>query len=646
MITPSRLAGLCVCFIAVALLPLHAQPGPLSYEVGGGVSLRDAAGTMSPIPGIPAPGPLSFISDEQFLRGFGYAAVDTKLSDAFFAGLRLTASSIFSAWKAQERIPIAVSDSVYNATIEHRLSANVTVAGLEPFLRWQATDVLWLDAGVPLMALLSATHRQTERFVDPAGLLFSDGSTQQVTSNGDIPGLRFVVPSIKLRLNYAMFLVGSSWQLVPHLGVAFTPLSMHSDVTWRDVAVDAGLALRFSPQLSPPTRSSPAIRTDTLFVRDTITVLQPGMTEPTPTLIDRTVGSVVIVNDTLNTITISERYRKVLPKPPAILDGSIRVVFIDADGIERTDAAIETKRRRHTRTVPMIPVVVFDSGAAVPERYVRLSASLAATFTDRDALDTAGAHVHCNLLNVIGSRLRRKSRTTITLQTSVDSARGLARAAAVRDYMRQTFGVDGKRIRHEHTANGDAQQLIIIDPSCDITGPIVRVDTIVEATLPTVRIYPDVVADAPIAAWSVEVTSNGKTVFVRTGSGKLPDQLTWQMNESIDASQALQETFDVRMTVADMEGGRVVTDPARVLLREAATMDASAGMQNTGEWIVSTASTPTFRICQPTVPSTAVLAAPVRGEADGTQWWMRGVPQQEQLLWRGPWKIYATPGIK
>ncbi|MBU3740805.1 MAG: hypothetical protein FGM24_00810 [Candidatus Kapabacteria bacterium] len=646
MMTPLRLAGLLTCILAIAAVPLRSQRGALSYEVGGGVSLRDAVGTMSTIPGIPAPGPLSFVSDEQYLRGFGYAAVDMKLSNGFFGGIRLTAGSTFAAWKALERVPIAVADSVYAATIEHRLTANVTLVGLEPFLRWKATNSLWLDAGIPLMAILSATHRQTERFVDPAGLLFSDGSTQQVTSAGNVPGLRFMVPLVRLRLNYAISLVGNSWQLVPHVGAAVTPLSIHGDVAWRDVSFDVGLALRFSPQETVPPPSLPTIRTDTLYVRDTITVLQPGMAEPTPSLIDRIVGSAVVVNDTLNTITVTERYRKVLPKPPAILDGSIRVVFVDADGIERTDAVIETKRRKHARTVPMIPVVVFDTGSRIPDRYVRLTPSQAAAFADRDVIDTAAPHMQHNLLNTIGWRLRRKARISITLQTSGDTALGNERVAAVRAYLRATFGVDAKRIRHDQSTGGDTSQMVIVDPSCEVIGPITRVDTTVEATLPTVRMYPEVVADAPIVAWTVEVTSQGKTVFARTGSGPVPEQLTWSMRESVEAAQALQQTFDVRMTVADAEGGRVVTDPARVLLREAATMDASAGMQTSHEWITSSALPASFRLCQPTVPATAVYVSTVSLDSDGQSWWLRGVPPQERVLWQGPWKRFVTPADK
>lgn len=647
MMTITRIVAGILVLCTLSVPPAVRSQRQWFVEAGGGVSLRGAIGTMLPIPGIPSPSPLSFVSDERFAPAFGYVGADIRLREDISVGLRLGVAGIRGGWTALEGIPIAQADSVYQATIEHRLTADVTSFHAEPFIRWHATDRLGLDLGIPIMAMLSSTHRQSQRFADPIGLPFTDGSTQQLTSSGVVPDIRTVVPAVRARLGYALPLFGGSWTLVPHAAVAITPFSVHSGTMWRDLAVDLGLAVRFgsAPALVDTARQR-VLRIDTLYVRDTITVLQPGMPNPDAELIARTIGTFVTVNDTLGTVTVTERYRKILPKPPGILEATIRTVFVDEGGNDRTDAMITTRRRRHVTAVSLLPIIVFDgTSSQLPDRYIRLTQEQGSGFHERDLIDTSATsavpHWSRHVLNIIGRRMRRTTRSTIVLRTAGNAAVADGRVASVRAYLKDVFGVDQRRLRHDHGRSGDTAVMVIVDPSCDIVGPVLRADTTLEADLPTVRIYPDVVADASISAWSIDVMQAGTVVYTDYGAGAVPSSIAWRMQQSVSAERALEEPFEIRLTVADVEGGRVVTDPARIVLREAAIMDASAGMQSTGLW-VAPASTP-YRPCAHQTPANGVTREDVVVDDPTTAWWMRGVDPQDRHYWHDMWIVHRKP---
>lgn len=654
MMTITRIVAGILILCTLSVPPAARSQRQWFVEAGGGVSLRGAIGTMLPIPGIPSPSPLSFVSDERFAPAFGYVGADIRLREDISVGLRLGVAGIRGGWTALENVPIAQVDSVYQATIEHRLTADVTSFHAEPFIRWHATDRLGLDLGIPIMAMLSSTHRQSQRFADPIGLPFTDGSTQQLTSSGVVPDIRTVVPAVRARLGYALPLFGGSWTLVPHAAVAITPFSVHSGTTWRDLALDLGLAVRFgsAPALVDTARQR-VLRIDTLYVRDTITVLQPGMPNPDAELIARTIGTLVTINDTLGTVTVTERYRKILPKPPGILEATIRTVFVDEGGRERTDATIVTKRRRHVVSVVQVPIIVFDSvSTTLPDRYIRISSEQASAFRERDLIDTSTSstapHWSRHVLNIVGQRMRALPRSTVILRTAGNDAVAEARANAVRMYLRDVFGIEPRRLQHDHGSGGvarmmvvgDSSVMVIADPTCDIVGPLVRIDTTLEADLPLVRIYTDVVADAAVTSWSIDVTQAGKVVHTEHGTGAVPSSISWQMQQSAEPERTFEEPFEVRLTVADTEGGRVVTDPARIVLREAAIIDASAGMQTSGVWISQVFTL--YRQCAQQIPTNGATRTNIVVDDASTLWWMRGIDPKERRYWNGTWTMYRT----
>lgn len=120
--------------------------------------------------------------------------------------------------------------------------------------------------------------------------------------------------------------------------------------------------------------------------------------------------------------------------------------------------------RPYEEYFPLVNAVFFDgANPAIPGRYVQLSKSDAATFTENDLLDSAKVgrldatarmaeqmNVYYNAMNIYGARMRANPAVKLTLVGSGPGApEGETMAATVRDYIVNTFDIDPSRIAIE-----------------------------------------------------------------------------------------------------------------------------------------------------------------------------------------------------
>lgn len=647
-------AARALALAAVMVFHLHvafAQSSPFAFEAGGGVSLRSATGEMSTIPGIPSPRPLTFTSADASWHPFVYVAADVGITSWLAAGLRATGASTRAIVTAQERLPIARGDSVYLATLEHRRAMDVTTLALEPYLRLAVSNIFSFDVGLPLALPLSTSYRQSQYFTDPSGLQFVDGSVEQVTGSGDIPDMPSVSAFVRARANAELpITTDDNWSVLAHLGASRSITSLHATASWHDIGLEAGLGLRVRLQAPVPVPPPPQRRIDTVYVRDTVTVLQPGMADPNVILDERVVSDAVEVDATTSSITIYERYRRVLPKPPAVLGVAIRVVFVGEGGTETIDAYIKGRRQRSVHSASLVPVIAYDGASTeLPAWCAQLTRTQATAFTEQDALHAQalerGEHWHRHVLNIIGSRMRRLRRTVMVLRTGGDATIGAARVQSIRMYLQRSYGIEARRLRHEHVADVDSTIVMFVDPSCDLLGPVTRADTLASGILPTVRIYPDIVSDAGIASWQLTVAQRGTVVHTSTGTGDLPTMLTWNMQDDIASSDAMRAPFDVALTVADRDGGMATSDSASITLRESAAAEVGAPIPTVGEWLVQTTPSTGLRPCGTTPPASATTTD-LNADDAPSHWAFKGLPVEMRRWYGGGWKILRSASLR
>ena len=127
----------------------------------------------------------------------------------------------------------------------------------------------------------------------------------------------------------------------------------------------------------------------------------------------------------------------------------------------RAPKAISVKRRVK-ETFPLRNYVFFDtSSAEIPNRYVLLTKEQAAAFKEEQLQEAQPKSmtgrslrqmtVYYNILNTVGDRMKRNPASNIVLSGASDQGpeHGKARAEAVKKYLVDVFGIDGKRIATE-----------------------------------------------------------------------------------------------------------------------------------------------------------------------------------------------------
>ncbi|GAB2986454.1 hypothetical protein GCM10027049_27350 [Mucilaginibacter puniceus] len=140
----------------------------------------------------------------------------------------------------------------------------------------------------------------------------------------------------------------------------------------------------------------------------------------------------------------------IVTPPPIVTEREIQFAV-------REPKAVPLKRQV-SETLPLINAVFFDEGSvAIPNRYVMLTKDQATAFqesvlqkestenmTGRSARQL---NVYHNILNILGDRMRSNAGTAVTLSgASPNLTNAKAFAESVKQYLINTFGIDGSRI--------------------------------------------------------------------------------------------------------------------------------------------------------------------------------------------------------
>lgn len=544
---------------------------------------------------------------------------------------------------APERIPIATEQGVYLATLQHKLVTSFTWFAAEPYVRYEPLRWLGLEFAVPVTFSTGSTYVQTQRFSDPDGLQFTDGSVEQRTGEGDVPNAHMTIPMISLGAEGMFPLVADSTLLiVPSMSYVFALTEVVDNTSLRFSGLRLGVGIRYRAPGPAPRRDTVRI-TDT--VRDTTVVLSRDVKTVTTQFADRTVEQFVI-GDTIR-LLVKEQYRRLVPKPPTVLRASVQVAFVNTKGNVSDDAQVRAHRVRRTRIVPVIPAVAFDedSSTVLPDRYVRLNKRSAAKWKEESAIRIgSGMHWQYQILNVVGSRLLA-SGGSMQLDAyddgTVEGRRNATRRCeAVREYLTTTFGIPVRRIPISVRRGQSSQQpwVLMSDTSETLFRPLMVVDTTSETQLPKVRVSPDVVSEAGVASWSIRMMQQGRQVRAFDGKGDLPDSIDWDMNQDLDARVAMKDMTLVELLVTDREGSSVRSAPGRIGLRNASVTDISMDIVEEQLEVLKLVVPPYLTAPEPSTPSvtawTRVEEYPPGASEHADVWFRTGLAAAEREFYR------------
>lgn len=632
-----RVLTLLLMFVMYPMMSLAQELETWSWNVQG--SWINPVGThrFSSINGVPTPGGLTYVPQSSTSSAQVGVGVDASVQSQFRLGGRLRYASMSLQYRADERVPIANPDGpgVYFATIAHDIETHTANLDLVPYVRYEPWTWLAFELATPIIVPLSSRYQQRMYFADPENFPFLDGSIERITGQGSIPSLTVASLAIQGRVEGVIPITSSGiLALTPFAALQQSLTAPASNGALRSRVLSFGLGLRSTFNAGTEAALVPLVRERREYtVRDTTVELSRLVKQPQTVLMSRTIDSVERDGDV--TVTVREAYTTFYPKPPAILRVSMKLAFVHDDGTVSDDASVSAQRVRTTHVVQLLPLVLYDGDStALPQRYVKLSSAEVPTWKPSLLLKDAPVHWQYHMHNIIGSRLR-SSRGVCTLAvyhdgTEVRKALAEQRAVLMRRYLRETFGIDEKKLSVRLArGTGLLTQALVFEAGATTLAPLTSTQMLNDTELPTVRVIPDVASEAGVDRWAVTVQTNGRTVRVISDTGEVPQFIPWNMNADLQ-SEARQQDVDIHLEVVDHDSAWARSEPATIRLRSQSAADRTMIPIERTDYLDLTSAVDDLTL--PLLDHRDAVRARMRDA--NAQWYLRGLSEPEQSIYQ------------
>ena len=258
--------------------------------------------------------------------------------------------------------------------------------------------------------------------------------------------------------------------------------------------------------------------------------------------------------------------------------------------------AVAIRRKRSVTTDPLLPIIFFDPGSStIPTRYTTfLRRSDADAYEETSEVraasalsDESGLEKYYQLLDIVGSRMRRYPGTTISLEGGYSIEPGETaeiareRAAVVKEYLETIWAIAPERIAiapprracdsSAHPFHQEEARRVIIESESWLIHRPVRyyVAALEEALILVLLVVEPKESPEHVAGMSVTITS-GDDVLGVTALPASPDSSIyrhycyWSLPRDVDA---LDEGVTFRATLTMTDGSRRISAPVTLPVR-------------------------------------------------------------------------------
>ncbi|MEI8135329.1 MAG: OmpA family protein [bacterium] len=330
------------------------------------------------------------------------------------------------------------------------------------------------------------------------------------------------------------------------------------------VAIDfsSGYSLSLSPtiEVTPQVRASiplnPITSTNgwnfrTWTIGGAVTMMyslpsNPPMIEPKPRI------------EPLPPPILVEAKKEISQPPKSILRVSMKAVGVTETGEEVAEPVVSIENVRVTDLAPTLNYLFFDDGSSeIPSRYHLYSSEQESrSFNETLLYKSDALGIHHDVLNILGSRLRAKPTTKITitgtrsLHSSGDSSSvtdiAFLRAEHTSKYLQDVWGIAPSRIKmksralpeqpsDDNVATGQAEnrRIEISTNSVSLLEPLETHKLQRIATPPEISFISNITADAGIRSQTITIKQSGKIIKTLDAlSGSSNGELNWNIAES------------------------------------------------------------------------------------------------------------------
>lgn len=556
-----------VVMVSVTLLPMHAQQS-VQYGVFGTYAGNQHTADFRAFPGTPSCCPA-------YESGWGNdlavgALAQMPLGSGLRAGLRLGYTGMHGTLVRTEQLMVAGG---VQGTFEHRVDAALRAVTAEPTIAVRVVGDAYAYVGARLGLMFRQTFSQKETIVAPLFGTFPNGKrSQNEVTDAPIPNAASLHAALTAGLQWELPLTRSrSMLLVPEVSYAYAPTSMADGVSWNVHQVRLGASLVFATGERPGRRrllEERIVDTVTLAAASAVGGLTTGaeVVEETET----TVGGDIL---TYRTIRRTDTLRVATWNA---FSATVAAKVVLADGREEDVSAMQLEEFSSTLMTPLLPYVFFDQGvSSIDGRYVQLRSSDVGGFSVDRVNSADKLEVYHHLLNIVGSRMRSNTASTITVvgcnadvaQEAGNTDLSRQRAQAVRSYLVNTWGIAEERIRvdarnlpekhaNRETLDGaqENRRVEITSDNPSIMAPVVTSETLRTASPPSIRLRCRVDGANDVDAWTVELVQDQRILKTFQGNGAVPQALDWDVNGDRNAMPDAERPITCRIAVRDASG--------------------------------------------------------------------------------------------
>ena len=474
------------------------------------------------------------------------------------AGIHLWNASM-TATDASLRVRLGTGE-VVPLTRELTLSAGGTRIDASIGVQYQADQWRFALAPLMMMNMGDPTWKQESRILEPPGIRYPDGTASQVvvptTTIANAVGFRV---GARTTAGYDL-LVSKSFTLTPSLMLSYAPMSIVSSASWSDLAIQAGVQLRYDASRYPDTiiRRQRIERIDTVLAKrfaesgrrgqqyvlgvDTLSydTLYRELVRYDLTLLRRVDTLLTLDRPTKLNVKLGKRAVSLINKRQ--LEGADTALINEQNRAIARELAVELTMRQTNMTFATMPFVFFDSAETrIPNRYRALNET-AEYVPGRYA---KGQHdIALDVMNVMGYRLARQTDTVVIrgfadrVSEAADCDLARRRAESVQQYIASTWKVDPARLKIE-VAQGSCSPESESNP-INVGGreenrrveffaanreyfmPIVFIDlqTLITTNLDSMSLDLDDTED-PVVRWQTEFIQGDNLLFRRVGNGSI-----------------------------------------------------------------------------------------------------------------------------
>lgn len=479
-------------------------------------------------------------------EGISFGALyETPIYDKLWLGIRLGMSNLNGTFNSKEASSVILNNKVVPGIFAHILDARISTLDIGANVLYNFFDNFNVSLGAKGSLLMTKDYKQREEIVEPkdAGVFEDNGLRVRNKTRGGINDASSVQMFLNAGISYEFALNKRKWLfLAPEINYSLGLTNLVSGIDWKVSTIRGGFSLKY--QTPPPPPPPPPAPLPPPFAKYPV------------------------------------------PEVPPTISVAMNVVQIDSTNQESQNIKLKIEDFISLNMRPLLNYVFFDScSAKIPARYHMLKPDEIDTFAIEKLKSLDVLPTYYEVLNIIGKRLKENSSDKISIvgtNCNTDGEKNnkdlsKARAYAVRDYLRDVWKVDERRMSVEYrnlpkeASNSEEQggdeenrRVEIISKNPEITEPVITMDTLRKINESTIRFLPKATAAAGISSWEIDARQNNQNLFTYKGNGNVADKVDWKIIEKGENTPKKSGIIDYTFTATDKLGQSATTDVANI----------------------------------------------------------------------------------